>query len=167
MLRSRGERPSADAALPREKPRGETSPARIERSRQAPEPALPAEGGAATIGLDASHGAGGPGDVIALAPNVLSVQHWDRWLGGVLNAASPRVEWAALLRRSFDVDVNVCAKWGSRVRVLAVITKPGSARRILAHLGAAMEAPPVARARDSTDDVNDVEPSGQLAFDQT
>ena len=46
-----------------------------------------------------------PGDVIALAPNVLSVRHWDRLLGGVLYAATPRVEWAALLRRSFDVDV--------------------------------------------------------------
>jgi hypothetical protein len=49
--------------------------------------------------------------------------------------------------------------------VLAVIIEPYSARRILAHLGMAMEAPPVARARDPTDDVNDVEPSGQLAFD--
>jgi hypothetical protein len=156
---------SADAAIPREKPLGQPSPAPLERSRQAPEPAHPAEGGAATIGLDASQGVRRPGDIIALAPNVLSVQHWDRLLGGVLYAASPRVEWAALLRRSFDVDVTVCAKCGGRVRVLAVITEPDSARRILAHLGMAMEAPPVARARDPTDDANDVEPSGQLAFD--
>jgi hypothetical protein len=58
------------------------------------------------------------GDVIALAPNVLSVRHWDRLFGGALYGATPRVEWAALLRRSFDVDVMACATCGGRLRVL-------------------------------------------------
>jgi len=40
-----------------------------------------------------------------LAPNVLGVKHWSRLLGGVLYAASSRVDWASLLRRSFEVDV--------------------------------------------------------------
>jgi hypothetical protein len=105
----------------------------------------------------------GPGDVIALTPNVLSVKHWDRLLGGALYAATPRVDWAALLRRSFQVDVMQCAKCGGRLRVLAVITEPEPVRRILAHLGLPPEAPPVARARDPTDDL-DVEPSGQLGL---
>jgi hypothetical protein len=30
-------------------------------------------------------------DVIRLAPNVISVRHWDRLLGGLLYAVSPRV----------------------------------------------------------------------------
>ena len=104
-----------------------------------------------------------PGDVIALAPNVLSVRHWDRLLGGVLYAATPRVEWAALLRRTFDVDVMQCPKCGGRLRVLGVITEHEPVRRILVHLGLATDVTPPARARDPTDEVDDdVEPAGQL-----
>jgi hypothetical protein len=49
-------------------------------------------------------------DVTMLAPNVISVRHWDRLLGGLLYATSPRVEWATLLRRSFSVDVLECPR---------------------------------------------------------
>ena len=104
------------------------------------------------------------GDVIALTPNVLSVKHWDRLLGGFLYAATPRVDWSALLRRSFQVDVMQCAKCGGRLRVLAVITEREPVRRILSHLGLPPEAPPLAHARDPTDDLEDVEPSGQLGL---
>jgi RNA polymerase sigma-70 factor (ECF subfamily) len=31
-------------------------------------------------------------------------------IGGALYAATPRVDWASLLRRSFDVDVMQCPK---------------------------------------------------------
>ena len=103
-----------------------------------------------------------PGDVITLAPNVLSARHWDRLLGGILYAATPRVEWAILLRRSFDVDVMQCPKCGGRLRVVAVITEREPVRRILAHLGLPTEAAPPARARDPTDDLDDVELAGQL-----
>jgi hypothetical protein len=103
-----------------------------------------------------------PGDVIALAPNILSVRHWDRLLGGALYAATPRVDWANLLRRSLDVDVLQCPKCQGRLRVLAVITEREPVRRILAHLGVPTDAPPVARARDPTDELDDVEPDGQL-----
>jgi hypothetical protein len=51
-----------------------------------------------------------------LAPNILSVKHWSRLLGDLLYAASPRVDWATLLRRSFEVDVLTCAHCGGRVR---------------------------------------------------
>jgi hypothetical protein len=94
-------------------------------------------------------------DVIPLSPNVLSVRHWDRLLGGLLYAATPRVEWAALLRRSFAADVTACGRCGGRLRVLAVITERESVRRILAHLGHATDAPPLARARDPTDELDD------------
>jgi hypothetical protein len=46
--------------------------------------------------------------------------------------------------------------------VLAVITEREPVRQILAHLGLPTEAPPVARARDPTDDAVDAEPSDQL-----
>jgi len=104
-----------------------------------------------------------PGDVIALTPNVLSVKHWDRLLGGVLYAATPRVDWAALLRRSFQADVMACANCGGRLRVLAVITEREPVRRILAHLGLPPDALPLARARDPTDEQGD-EPGGQLGL---
>ncbi len=48
--------------------------------------------------------------------------------------------------------------------MLAVITEREAARRILAHLGQPTEAPPLARARDPTEDLDDVEPQGQLAL---
>jgi hypothetical protein len=32
------------------------------------------------------------GDVTVLAPNVLSLRHWDRLLGGTLCAATPSVD---------------------------------------------------------------------------
>jgi hypothetical protein len=97
-----------------------------------------------------------------LAPNILSVRHWDRLLGGLLYATSPRVDWASLLRRSFSVDVLDCPKCHGRLRVVAVITERESIRRILAHLGMATEALPLARARDPTDDQLDGDPSNQL-----
>ena len=49
--------------------------------------------------------------------------------------------------------------------MLAVITEREPVRRILAHLGVPTDAPPVARARDPTDDdLDDVEPPGQLVL---
>jgi hypothetical protein len=101
-----------------------------------------------------------PGDVARLAPNVLSVRHWDRLMGGALYAATPRVDWASLLRRSFEVDVLQCPRCQGRLRVLAVITEREPVQRILAHLGVPAEAPPLVRARDPTDDdVDEVQSS--------
>lgn len=99
------------------------------------------------------------GDVALLAPNVLSVRHWDRLMQGALYAATPRVDWASLLRRSFDVDVLQCPRCQGRLRVLAVITERDAVQRILAHLGVPTDPPPLARARDPTDDA---EPAEQL-----
>jgi hypothetical protein len=72
-----------------------------------------------------------PRDVERLSPNVLSVRHWDRLMAGALYAATPRVDWASLLRRGFNVDLMACTKCGGRLRGLAVITERESVRRIL------------------------------------
>jgi hypothetical protein len=95
-----------------------------------------------------------PGDVTLLAPNVIAVKHWNRLLGGLLYAVSPRVDWATLLRRSFQVDVLECPKCHGRLRVLAVITEREPARKILAHLGLPTQAPPLARARAPDEDAS-------------
>jgi hypothetical protein len=103
-------------------------------------------------------------DVMRLAPNVISVRHWDRLLGGLLYAVSPRVDWATLLRRCFSVDVLECPKCHGRLRMIAVITEREPARRILAHLGLPTDPLPVARARDPTDDADEAGDDGQLAL---
>lgn len=93
-------------------------------------------------------------EVERLAPNILSVQHWERLLGGALYAATPRLPWAQLLRRTFDVDVLACVTCGGRLRVLGAVTAPAEARGILAHLGLTSDVPPTVRARDPTEDVD-------------
>jgi hypothetical protein len=86
-----------------------------------------------------------------LAPNVLSLKHWNRLLGGMLYAASPRVDWAFLLRRSFEVDVLACPGCGGRLRVLGEVTDPAMVPLVLDSLGMPTDAPRVARARDPTE----------------
>jgi hypothetical protein len=79
------------------------------------------------------------------------VKHWSRLLGGMLYAASPRLDWASLLRRSFDVDVLACPSCGGRLRVLGEVTAPAIVRLVLETLGMPTDAPRVARARDPTE----------------
>ena len=106
-----------------------------------------------------------PADVIRLAPGcIISVRHWDRLLGGLLYAVRPRVDWATLLRRSFSVDGLECPKCHGRLRVVAIITEREPVCRILAHLGMPTEPPPVARARDPTDDAEETGDDSQLAL---
>jgi hypothetical protein len=85
---------------------------------------------------------------ILLAPNILAVAHWNRLMGGMLYAASPYLPRAQLLRRSFDIDIEQCAKCGGRIRFIQSVTEPNVARAILERLGLPTEAPRPARARD-------------------
>jgi hypothetical protein len=48
--------------------------------------------------------------------------------------------------------------------VLAVITESESVQRLLAHLGLPTDAPPLARARDPTDDTEDADRADQLGL---
>jgi hypothetical protein len=147
--------------------RSDTSPACRDRPQQTSGTANETSGDAAIFVLTPAVVAR-PGDVIALAPNVLSVRHWDRLLGGLLYAATPRMDWARLLRRSLDVDALQCPTCKGRLRVLAVIAEREPVRRILAHLGLPPDAPPLAKARDPTEDSDDLEagsPGGQLGLD--
>jgi uncharacterized protein YbaR (Trm112 family) len=51
------------------------------------------------------------------------------------------------MRRAFELDVLCCPKCSGRMRVLALIDHPRTARRILRHLGMRDHAPPIAPAR--------------------
>jgi len=86
-----------------------------------------------------------------LTPNVLSVKHWNRLVGGALYAATPRLDWASLLRRSFQVDVLECPACRGRLRVLGEVTEPGRVKLVLESLRMPADAPRVARARDPTE----------------
>ena len=48
------------------------------------------------------------------------------------NAAS--IAWHVLLRRTYDVDAQVCGRCGDRMRVIAVIQDPAVAARMVDHL---------------------------------
>jgi hypothetical protein len=76
-------------------------------------------------------------------------------LGGLLYAASPRLNRPLLLQRTFAVDVLDCPKCQGRMRVIAAIHEPAVASAILdclGILGIPDEVPSFARARDPTDD---------------
>ena len=66
-----------------------------------------------------------------VGPNVLSLAHWARLRDGELYAAQPRVDWASLLRRTFEVDVKTCPPCAGRLDVRAVVTAPGTTAQIL------------------------------------
>ena len=75
------------------------------------------------------------GAALQVAPNILSIAHGDRLLGGALyaqRAAFPRgLGLATLLRRTFDVDVTRCTGCAGRMTVRAVVTDPASIARLL------------------------------------
>jgi hypothetical protein len=89
--------------------------------------------------------------VALVAPNILSLSHWNRILCGRLLAAAPRIDWATLLRRTFDVDVLECAVCHGRLRVIAEVTDAVIVRGVLDTLGISSEPPRPARARDPTE----------------
>jgi len=57
-------------------------------------------------------------------------------------SSRPRhVAWAALLRRTFGLDVLACPDCGGRLRLVATIADPRVIARLLAHLGLPLEPP--------------------------
>jgi hypothetical protein len=89
-------------------------------------------------------------------PTMTAVEHWHRILDGGLYAASSRIQWALLLRRTYGIDALRCPTCSGRLRVMATLTEPGTVKKILAHLALPTEPLPRARARD---------PTGQESFD--
>ena len=58
-----------------------------------------------------------------------------------------RIDWAALLRRIFKIDVLACGRCGGRMKVIAVIEEPPVIEKILGHLGLPHVPLPTAPAR--------------------
>ncbi len=55
--------------------------------------------------------------------------------------------WAQLLKRVFEVDVLICPRCGSKMKVLCAIHPPDAKQKILTCLGLPSRAPPIAPAK--------------------
>jgi hypothetical protein len=60
-----------------------------------------------------------------------------------------RLNWADLLRRTFEIDIFTCDNCGGRRRVVALINKRSAAKRILEHLGLPADQPRLLPAQAS------------------
>ena len=58
-----------------------------------------------------------------------------------------RISWARLLKRVFDIDIELCPHCGGTLKIIAAIVDPSVIAKILAHLGLPTRAPPRATAR--------------------
>ena len=72
---------------------------------------------------------------------------------GLVAPCYARIDWASLLRRIYLEDVLACP-CGGRRRVLADVIDRDAIVAILDHLGLDPEAPPIARVRDPSGDVD-------------
>jgi Putative transposase len=60
---------------------------------------------------------------------------------------TPRMSWARLLKRVFDIDVEHCPNCGGALKIIAAIGDPPGIVKILSHLGLPTRAPPRSPAR--------------------
>ena len=58
-----------------------------------------------------------------------------------------RLDWAALLKRVFGVDILKCSRCLGQMRLIACIEEPDVAKKILEHLGLRAEPLPTLRAQ--------------------
>ncbi len=61
------------------------------------------------------------------------------------NAAA--ISWAQLLRRTYDIDAELCERCGATMRPVAVTVDPKVARQILDHIGQPSNSPRFAKTR--------------------
>ena len=81
-----------------------------------------------------------------------------------------RLDWAALLKRVFSIDVLSCPRCGDRLRLIAAISEPSVVSKILEHLQlpttlpqpACARAPPWAEAELDFDFASDSDPDRDL-----
>ena len=59
---------------------------------------------------------------------------------------TPRMSWAQLLKRVFDIDIEHCPNCGGTLKIIAAIEDPPVIVKILTHLGLPARAPPRAPA---------------------
>ncbi|WP_394808814.1 hypothetical protein [Nitrosomonas sp.] len=65
------------------------------------------------------------------------------------SSASVRISWARLLKRVFDIDIDIehCPHCGGALKIIAAILEKAAITKILDHLGLPARAPPRAHAQ--------------------
>ncbi len=84
-------------------------------------------------------------------PELPSVQEAEPEVGPTPNDSpirrASKLDWAALLKRVFGIEILRCARCGAGMRVVAFITDRKASARILNHLGLPSRLPPLGKAR--------------------
>jgi hypothetical protein len=134
------------APVPADVKPAEAAPQRVTLASSA---AAPSAASATGVNVGAHANPGSPEDFgreslrlaqgVVLTAQGISVQHLERLLGGELLAATPRLPWSQLLRRTYGFDVHRCG-CGGRLRLVTAITDKAVARAILTHLGLPVDA---------------------------
>jgi hypothetical protein len=88
-------------------------------------------------------------------PRAITDAHRARLDGGRLLAATPRLDWAKLLRRTYEIDVLVCPQCHGPTRILAAITEPPTIQAILRSLREPPARAPPSGAREPEGDDDD------------
>jgi hypothetical protein len=104
------------------------------------------------IGFEAGKGHQAPtrADIDRTVPRVVQGETSDPRSHSSQRPIVRRLPWADLLQRVFGIDA-LRSECGRPMRVLAAITDPTVARRILACIGLPQRAPPLAPARTAGD----------------
>ena len=55
--------------------------------------------------------------------------------------------WAKMLKRVFDIDIQICSKCGGQIKIISSIQDPKVIKRILSHLGENSIVPELAPSR--------------------
>ena len=66
--------------------------------------------------------------------------------GAPHHSTSVRMSWARLLKRVFDIDIELCSNCDGTLKIIAAIVDPSVIAKILAHLGLPTRAPPMCSA---------------------
>jgi hypothetical protein len=61
--------------------------------------------------------------------------------------AAKRMSWARLLKRVFNIDIEVCPKCQGKIRIIAAIEDPKVIKKILDHMGLPSMSPSLYPAR--------------------
>jgi ribosomal protein S27E len=85
-------------------------------------------------------------------PRAITEAHRRRLDGGRLLATAPRLDWASLLKRTYEVDVFRCPRCHGAARVVAAITEPAVIRKILDHVREPPARAPPSGARQLGED---------------
>ena len=62
-------------------------------------------------------------------------------------ASKARISWARLLKRVFNIDIEVCDSCGGKTKIIGAIEDPRVIRKILDHLGLPTKPPVISQAR--------------------